>query len=246
MPSQYVMESQVPSFTDLEEGKAHEMLAWSLFRDVCAACVEDEEGETSARMALAKAHVRASGGKVCSWQDACMTHVVCSEERLERLGPRELLDSLANSYHRDMSALHLVTDTWIARCVRHKQVLPTSDDHLFSEERQQTEVSKVSKATKTAAPTPTVADMLQTHYVSAPFPACRARGEADQDAGRARGEEEEDGLDWWAIKVRMRVEVDVEHKRREYVDVVEITDGMRCWRAAFASYAEFAREGRFS
>jgi hypothetical protein len=44
----------------------------------------------------------------------------------------------------------------------------------------------------------------------------------------------------------MRVEVDVEHKRREYVDVLEITDGMRCWRAAFASYAEFAREGRFS
>jgi hypothetical protein len=197
--------------------------------------VEDEEGETSARMALAKAHVRASGGKVCSWQDACMSHVVCSEEQLARLGPRQLLDSLANSYHRDMSALHLVTDTWIARCVRHKQVLPTSDDHLFSEERQQTEVSKVSQGTKTAAPTPTVADTLQTHYVSAPFPACRARGEED-----------EDGLDWWAVKVRMRVEVDVEHKRREYVDVLEITDGMRCWRAAFASYAEFAREGRFS
>jgi hypothetical protein len=148
-----------------------------------------------------------------------ITHMVCCERLLKSDRPeveRKLKAfNLATEGHE---AVSLVTDQWITNCFRCRKLLPITDENLYSsveEERPQTKKGDAQLRT----------------FVSAPFPACKEQGDIDSP-------------EWIVVKAVIDEEVDDDDNLLEYLKTIEITDGIRSWRASLSDYSQFRKEGK--
>jgi hypothetical protein len=238
------LEPSLPNDDDRDK-EVHDLLHWSLFRDVSAAILDYSDCMPASSMVpdvadmvmdkdintswipLAKAQLEAGGGQVamsirnitCPNGTARVTHVVCSEMvlRRNRGGVQTFLDE------HGLAHAILISDKWIDNCFRRKQRFDHSDDYLYTSWA----VSPQSASSE---------ERCCTHrhsFVSSPF--------SDHDC---RDPEDRRSPDWIAVKVQMHKERGDGKKFREYPNSIEITDGDSCWSATTSNYTDFECLGK--
>ena len=252
-----------PQLVHEEGGRktVHDLVSWSLFRDVTAVCIEHVNvlapsnsklhggGEPRSKRlpawcALAMAHLKAGGARA-------VEDPICVP-RLPGSGPQQRLSSSFTAQRRELSDRKRFTHVVCSEEVLKSDPLGVQDQikGLFGDISDVTIVTEKWVANcssykklldppgdsqfrewKLAARLLPTQDGHRGAFVSAPFPDHKEPEDVSSPA-------------WLAIKAVIGEEVDDDDNLCEYLRDIVVTDGSRYWQAHFASCDEFEAEGK--
>ena len=258
--------------TEGEQKKVHNVVSWSLFRDVCAVLLDHvtaptlstsldagESGSVTQRekakrqrspwIALATAHLKTGGGKVVEESPCLLPSQLKNKfRRLSDSGKKKRAADQIKGSLAGKGVTHMVCCERLLKSDRAEVERKLKTFDLDTEAVSVVTDQWITNCFRCRKLLPITDENLfsrgEERHPQTKKRDAQLRTFVSAPFPTCKEPDDRDSPEWMVIKVMIDEEVDDDDNLLEYLSTIEITDGVRSWHASLSDYSQFASEGK--